>query len=114
MSGRLSILTWPDYINPLTLRQFETEFDASIELEIVPSAVELIDRMKTGKGPVDILVPPDYAVHELANLELLNRLDLRQLPNLAEKINGKGRFVACQEESQGEFIEGYGKSSKPG
>jgi len=82
MAGRLSLLTWPDYINPLTLLQFEAEFGTVIGLEIVPSAVELIEKMKTGKGQQDVLVPPDYAVIELGELGLLTELDHEQLPNL--------------------------------
>ncbi len=91
MSGRLSLLTWPDYINPLTLRQFEDEFDARIELEMVPSAGELIERMKTGKGTQDVLVPPDFAVRELGNLGLLKILDHGRLPNL-EQIEARFRY----------------------
>jgi spermidine/putrescine transport system substrate-binding protein len=91
MSGRLSLLTWPDYIDPRTLRQFEAEFDARIELEMVPSAVELIERMKTGNGTQDVLVPPDYAVRELGNLGLLNILDHGRLPNLGQ-IEARFRY----------------------
>jgi hypothetical protein len=34
-------------------------------VDIVPSAVELIERIKSGSTPPDVLVPPDYAVREL-------------------------------------------------
>src|SRR5262245_2154337 len=82
MTQPLTILTWPDYIDPKTIEQFETEFDAKVNLDIVPSAVELIERMKSGGGSApDVLVPPDYAVRELNADGRLLTLDHALLPN---------------------------------
>ena len=47
MGKVLTLLTWPDYISPRTLQEFEAEFGIRVELDIVPSAVELIERMQT-------------------------------------------------------------------
>jgi len=87
MKRSLTILTWPDYINPETLRTFESEFDAIVQLDVVPSAVELIERMQDNAGAskgsgVDVLVPPDYAVRELNGPGRLAALDHSLLPNL--------------------------------
>jgi len=82
MKKALTLLTWPDYISPQTLLGFESEFGVKVELELVPSAVELIERMQAGSSGIDVLVPPDYAVRELSALGLLLKLDLTQLPNL--------------------------------
>ena len=82
MTQRLTLLTWPDYVNPLTLEQFEKEFNAAIQLDIVPSAIELIERMQDGVPGVDVLVPPDYAVRELNAQGRLAALDHSQIPNL--------------------------------
>ena len=85
----LTLLTWPDYIDPITIQQFESEFGVKVNVDIVPSAVELIDRMKAG-GRVaqrietmpDVLCPPDYAVRELGADNLLAVLDHTKLPNM--------------------------------
>ena len=78
----LTLLTWPDYIDPQTLAAFEKEFDAAVNLEVVPSAVELVERMKSSSRAPDVLCPPDYAVRELSALNLLHVLDHSLLPNL--------------------------------
>lgn len=78
----LVILTWPDYINPQTLAQFESEFGVTVQLDIVPSAVELVERMQFPDPSVDVLVPPDYAVRELRAQNRLASLDYSLLPNL--------------------------------
>ena len=81
MTQQLTLLTWPDYINPLTLEQFEAEYQAKVNLEIVPSAVELIERMKSDGTTPDVLCPPDYAVRELNAEGRLAQLDHAKLSN---------------------------------
>ena len=80
--SEITLLTWPDYINPLTLEGFEKEFEVRVKLVIVPSAVELIERMQARHPGVDVLVPPDYAVRELNAQRHLLHLDHSLLPNL--------------------------------
>jgi spermidine/putrescine transport system substrate-binding protein len=82
MKNILTLLTWPDYIAPGTLEQFESEFNATAQLDIVPSAVELVEKMKGGGPAPDVLCPPDYAVRELGTDNLLAALDHNRLPNL--------------------------------
>jgi len=82
MTETLTLLTWPDYVDPQTLQQFETEFGVTVELDIVPSAVELIERMQATSPGVDVLVPPDYVVRELNAQRRLRKLDHSKLPNL--------------------------------
>jgi len=81
MTQQLTLLTWPDYIDPVTLEQFESEFGVKVNLEIVPSAVELIERMKSGGPAPDVLCPPDYAVRELGAQGRLAALDHAKLSN---------------------------------
>ncbi len=80
---QLKILTWPDYIDPVTVQQFESEYGVKVNLDIVPSAVELIERMQSGDSMPDVLCPPDYAVRALGGDNLLAALDHAKLPNLA-------------------------------
>lgn len=83
MAPPLTLLTWPDYLSPEGIAEFEAEFEIALELEIVGSADELLARMRSpGPGP-DLLCPPDYAVRQLKGEGLLLTLDRRRLPNLA-------------------------------
>jgi len=87
----LTLLTWPDYINPKTIEQFESEFSVKVHLDIVSSAVELIERMKSGGPAPDILCPPDYAVRELGAENLLAVLNHAKLSNL-EHLDERFQF----------------------
>jgi spermidine/putrescine transport system substrate-binding protein len=82
MKNSLTLLIWPDYVNPLTLEQFEQAHGVTVTLEIVPSAVEMVERMRAPGPAPDVLVPPDYAVRELNAAGLLLPLDHVHLPNL--------------------------------
>jgi len=82
MNSTLTLLTWPDYVDPLTLEGFEKEFGVKVRLEIVASAVELMERMQAKGLGVDVLVPPDYAVRELSAQGRLLNLDHPKLSNL--------------------------------
>ena len=104
----LTLLTWADYINPQTLGQFESEFGVRVELDIVPSAVELIERMRVRNPGVDVLVPPDYAVRELSSQGRLLKLDHSQLPNLEHLDSRFGRGWAHDPESFVSVIKDWG------
>ncbi len=82
MIGRLELLIWPDYINPATLAGFERETGIHVELEIVQSAVDILDRMRNRSRPPDVLTPPDYAVRQLNAEGRLAPLDHSRLLNL--------------------------------
>ena len=108
MAKTLTVLTWPDYINPRTLKQFESEWGISAKLDIVPSAVELIERMQTPNPGVDLLVPPDYAVRELNAQGRLLNLDHSKLPNLEHLEPRFYRGRAHDSESRVSVIKDWG------
>ena len=95
MNKVLTLLTWPDYISPETLQQFESEFGIKVELELVPSAVELIERMQTDNSGVDVLVPPDYAVRELSAQGLVGSDHERRALELFDEPGGCGALAGA-------------------
>ncbi len=108
MKDRLSLLIWPDYIDPATLAGFERETGVHVDLEIIPSSAALIERMRS-RGPApDLLTPPDYGVRQLNKEGRLAPLDHRQLPNLQ---NLEPRFLhgrAHDPESRVSVIKDWG------
>ena len=111
MTKTLTLLTWPDYINPETIQRFEAEFGIAVRVEIVPSAVELIERMHLRQGPgVDALVPPDYAVRALNAQERLLPLNHSLLPNL-EHLEPRFHFGRAHDpESRVSVIKDWGST----
>ena len=105
---RLALLTWPDYVNPLTLQGFQKEFGTEMRVEIVPSAVELVERVQSADPQVDLLVPPDYAVRDLSAQERLLTLDHALLPNLEHLEARFYRGRAHDPESRVSLIKDWG------
>jgi spermidine/putrescine transport system substrate-binding protein len=108
VDNKLRILTWPDYISPQTLHQFESEFGIHVEVKIVPSAMELVERMQAAEPEVDILIPPDYAVRELAAQDRLLNLQHSLLPNLEHLEARFYRGRAHDPESSVSIIKDWG------
>lgn len=108
MKRILSLLIWPEYISPQTLQQFESELGVTVELAIVPSAVELGERMQSRDPGVDVLVPPDYAVRELSAQGRLLSLDHSLLPNLEHLESRFYRGRAHDPESRVSIIKDWG------
>lgn len=108
MLQSITLLTWPDYVSPETLRGFKDAFGIEVRTEIVPSAVELLERMK-GSGPApDVLCPPDYAVRELNAENRLQPLDHALLPNQAHLEPRFLRGRAHDPESHVSVIKDWG------
>lgn len=106
--NQITLLTWPDYISPHTLEGFEKEFEVGARMEVVPSAIELIQRMRATDPGVDVLVPPDYAVRELRSLGRLAHLDHSLIPNI-EHLEPRFRIGCAHDpESRVSIIKDWG------
>jgi spermidine/putrescine transport system substrate-binding protein len=104
----LRLLSWADYISPQTLEQFERQFGVKVQVETVPSAVEMLEQMRNPATLPDLLCPPDYVVTELASEGRLQTLDHAQLPNLAH-IQARFRVGRAHDpESQVSVVKDWG------
>jgi spermidine/putrescine transport system substrate-binding protein len=110
MTQSLTLLTWPDYINPETIRQFVAEFGIEVQLQIVPGAAELIERMQSQSPGVDALVPPDYAVRALESQGRLMALNHSLLPNLEHLEPRFKRERTHDPESRVSIIKDWGST----
>ena len=110
MTQSLTLLTWPDYIDPETLRQFAAEFGIEVRLQIVPGAAELIERMQAQSPGVDALVPPDYAVRALQSQGRLMALNHALLPNLEQVEPRFKQGRAHDPESRVSIIKDWGST----
>lgn len=108
MRERLSLLIWPDYVDPATLEAFERESGVGVELETIVSAVDMVYRVKSGTAHPDLLTPPEYAVRELNAARLLAPLDHSLLPNLRHLDPRFLRGRAHDPESRVSVIKDWG------
>ena len=83
-SNKLNFFTWPEYIDPDIITQFEEEFDAEVVVDLFDSNEEALGKLQAGSlGLYDIAVITNYAIPVFAEQGMLQELDKDMLPNLS-------------------------------
>ena len=82
LEGELHIYNWSDYIAEDTVANFEKEFKVKVSYDTYESNEELIAKLQAGGGGYDLVCPSGYAVMVMTQLDLIQKLDRAQLPNL--------------------------------
>lgn len=79
----LNLFTWNDYIDPVLVKTFEQQNNASIKIEIFDTNPDLIQKLESkGLGIYDVVIPTDYVIGEMLRRHLLRPLESRQITNL--------------------------------
>lgn len=78
---QLNIYSWPDYIQPGAVEEFEKRYGIKVVYDTVSSNEGLIAKFQAGASNYDIVVPSNYAVTKLKELDLLLPIDHERLSN---------------------------------
>ncbi len=78
----LNLLNWRFYIGDNTIKNFEKEFNAIVNVNYYASNEECYSKVKNSPGEYDIIIPSDYMVDIMINENLLSKLDMSKLPNI--------------------------------
>lgn len=84
--NQLNIFTWPGYISDEIRSDFEKEFGVKVILDTYGSNEDLLAKLKAGASGYDIIMPSDYMVSKMIQLELLAKLNRDKITNF-EKIS---------------------------
>ncbi len=77
----LSIYSWPDYIQPEAIPEFEKRYGIKVVYDTVSSNEGLIAKFQAGASDYDIIVPSNYAVAKLKELNGLREIERDKLSN---------------------------------
>ncbi len=80
-SRQLNIYSWPDYIQPEAIPEFEKRYGVQVVYDTVSSNEALIAKFQAGASDYDIVVPSNYAVTKLRKLNLLRKIEHDRLKN---------------------------------
>lgn len=86
---QLNIYSWPDYIQPEAIPEFERRYGIKVVYDTVSSNEGLIAKLQAGASDYDIIVPTNYAVTKLRKMKLLLPIDrdrLKNFGNLMERF----------------------------
>ena len=80
-SGELHLYNWTDYIDPELLDRFTAETGIEVILDTFDSNETLLAKLQAGATGYDVIVPSDYMVQQMADLGMLQAVDVASFPN---------------------------------
>ncbi|MCB0128107.1 MAG: spermidine/putrescine ABC transporter substrate-binding protein, partial [Caldilineaceae bacterium] len=82
LSDSVSFYNWTDYIDPEVLTMFEEECGVKVVYDTFSSNEDLLAKLQAGATGYDLIVPSDYMVSIMRELNMLKELDHSNIPNL--------------------------------
>jgi spermidine/putrescine-binding protein len=83
LSDSVSFYNWTDYIDPDILTMFEEECGVDVIYDTYSSNEDLLAKLQAGATGYDLIIPSDYMVSIMLQLNMLKELDHSNIPNLA-------------------------------
>lgn len=80
-SGELRLFNWTDYIDPAELERFTAETGIEVMLDTFDSNETLLAKLQSGSTGYDVIVPSDYMVQQMIELNLLQDIGVKDFPN---------------------------------
>lgn len=81
----LNVYNWGEYIDPMTLSDFEYEYNVKVNYSLFDSNESMYTKLLSGAN-YDVLYPSDYMIERLIDEDMLLPLDKSLIPNF-ELIN---------------------------
>lgn len=83
LAESLNFYNWTNYIDDEILRMFEAECGVRIVYDTYSSNEDLLAKLQAGATGYDLIVPSDYMVSIMIQLDMLQELDHANIPNLS-------------------------------
>jgi spermidine/putrescine transport system substrate-binding protein len=81
LAKELHVYNWSEYIDPEIYADFEEEFGVKVIEDTYASNEDLLAKLQAGATGYDLIVPSDYMVTIMNELDLLAELNYDNLPN---------------------------------
>ncbi len=92
ISGTVNFTTWPNYFSQENLDLFTKQTGVTVNVSIFGSNEEMLAKLQAGSTGWDVFVPTNYTISTYKDLDLIEPLELKLLPNYDEKAQEK-RFL---------------------
>lgn len=78
----LHVYSWGDYINPEVIKEFERENNCRVVVDTYDSNESMYAKLKAGATGYDIIFPSNYILDLLEQQDMLQAINLEEVPNL--------------------------------
>jgi spermidine/putrescine transport system substrate-binding protein len=83
----LKVYNFATYIADDTIANFEKMYNVKVTYDTFGKADELFTKMQAGNPGYDVIVAPDYMITQLASLDLLLPLEMKNIPNFEKNVD---------------------------
>ena len=102
--GELNVFIWSNYLPESVVAEFESRYNAKVNVELYDSNEALLARLQSGGVSYDVIVPSDYMVTVLKEQGLLEEIDLDVITNFS---NLEPEFVRAAYDPLNQFSIPY-------
>ncbi len=92
LSGTVNFTTWPNYFDQANLDNFTKNTGVKINVAIFGSNEEMLAKLQAGSTGWDVFVPTNYTISTYKELDLIEPIDLKMLPNY-DAATQEARFL---------------------
>ena len=78
----INVYNWGEYIDESVLGDFKRETGININYDTYPTNEDLYAKLKSGGVNYDIAIPSDYMIERMINEDMLEKIDVNNIPNL--------------------------------
>ena len=86
-STELNLYAWSEYVPQQLLDDFTEQTGVKVNYDTYSSNEEMLAKLQAGASGYDVVIPSDYMVAVMGKLDLLEPIDLAQIPNFANVDN---------------------------
>lgn len=82
-SRELNLYAWTDYVPQQLLDDFTAKYGIKVNYDTYSSNEEMLAKLQAGASGYDLVIPSDYTVAIMVKQDMLEPLDMTQIPNFA-------------------------------
>jgi spermidine/putrescine transport system substrate-binding protein len=82
-STELNLYAWTDYIPQQLLDDFTAQYGIKVNYDTYSSNEEMLAKLQAGASGYDVCIPSDYTVAIMVKQDMLEPIDMAQVPNSA-------------------------------
>lgn len=82
-STELNLYGWTDYVPQQLLDDFSAQYGIKVNYDTYSSNEEMLAKLQAGASGYDLVIPSDYTVEIMIKQNMLEPIDLSQIPNFA-------------------------------
>ncbi len=89
-STELNLYAWTDYVPQKLLDDYAAKYGIKVNYDTYSSNEEMLAKLQAGASGYDLVIPSDYTVDIMVKQDMLEPLDMTQIPNF---VNVDTRFT---------------------